>query len=64
MDDPALAIVDIDAVGEAVDALEDAGIQVESVDEIARDGEDGRVRWTMTMEADTRTTDLGEFDDR
>lgn len=54
--------VDIDAVSEAVQTLDDAGFQVVDIDGIDREkSDDKRVRWTMTVEAETRTTSLTEF---
>lgn len=61
MDDPALGGIDIDAISRAVDTLEDEGIHVEAVESIGRTGDDGRVRWVMTCEADTRSADLTDF---
>jgi hypothetical protein len=63
MDDPAVGGIDIDAIADALRALDDQGIDVEVVEQIDRSGDDGRVRWTMTCEADTRTADLGDFTD-
>lgn len=63
MDDPAVGGIDIDAIADALRALDDQGIDVEVVEQIDRSGDDGRVRWTMTCEADTRTADLGDFAD-
>jgi len=63
MDDPALGGIDVEAIQQAVDALGDHGIDVAAIERIDRSGEDGRVRWTMTCEADTRTADLGDFTD-
>jgi hypothetical protein len=63
MDDPAVVGIDIDAIADAIRALSDEQIDVEAVERIDRSGDDGRVRWTMTCEADTRTADLGDFTD-
>lgn len=63
MDDPAVGSIDVDAVSDALSALEDAGVRVEDITNIDRSGDDGRVRWTMTCEADPRTTGLSDFRD-
>lgn len=61
MDDPALGGIDVDAISDAIEALQDQGIDVEVIQSIDRSGDDGRVRWEMTCESDTRTADLGDF---
>jgi len=59
MPDGPLIGIDIEAIQTAVEALDDAGIDVQDVDDIRN--EDGKVRWTMTAEAETRTADLDDF---
>lgn len=57
-----LAAVDIDAVSKAVDALDEADVQVLDIEGIDRvQTEDGKVRWTMTVEADARTQSLADY---
>ena len=56
--------VDIDAVREATAVLSEAGFQVVTVDGIDREESDDRkVRWTMTVEKDARSTSLNDFGD-
>lgn len=62
MDKPELNSVDVEAVSAALDALNGAGINVEQVSDIDRTGDDGRVRFELTCEADTRTTSLNDFE--
>lgn len=50
-------------MSEAARTLVDAGFQVVGIDGIDRDEtDDQKVRWTMTVEKDARTTSLGDFD--
>lgn len=59
---PSLIGVDIDAVRDAVKTLDEAGFSVVDIGEIDREqSDDQRVRWTMTVEAETRTASLDEF---
>lgn len=66
MTDPAIIGVDIDAIRDAVDALTDADITVTDIDTIDRQGDDDKVRFSLTCEADTRHADLNDWagDDR
>lgn len=59
---PSLIGTDIDAIREAVQTLDEAGFAVVDVDGIDRQkSDDRRVRWSMTIEADTRTASLDQF---
>lgn len=53
---------DIEAVRDAVQTLDEAGFSIVDVGDIDRErSDDKRVRWTMTVEAETRTASLSEF---
>lgn len=61
---PTLGGVDIEAIQQAVELLTDAEFQVMDIERANRqESDEHRVRWTMTVETDARTTSLGDFDD-
>lgn len=62
MGDPSIIGVDIDAIRQAIDALDGVDVSVTEVDTIDRQNDEQRVRWTMTCEAETRSASLADFD--
>lgn len=53
---------DIDAIREAVEALDGVEVTVTDIDTVDRGGDDERTRWSMTCEAETRTASLADFE--
>ena len=61
MPDASIIGVDIDAIRDAIDALEDVEVRVTDIETVDRENDEQQVRWTMTCQAETRTASLDDF---
>jgi len=53
--------MDVEAIAEAVERLDDAGVQVQMVSDVNR-SDDGRTTFQIRCVAETRTMKLGDHD--
>lgn len=61
-DEPSMIAADIQAVQDAVEALNDQDIRVTNVDTIDRDNPDKEVQFELTCTAETRTANISDFE--